>query len=54
MKNLIFLAWGVTLCFCLYQTKTPSKPTVKQLRHDHCPHNVIEAPEELTGCIVLG
>jgi hypothetical protein len=54
MKNLIFSLWGLTLCFCLYQSKTTDKqPTpIPQLTEiqDSCNSNVFH-PIKLTGAI---
>jgi hypothetical protein len=50
MKNLIFLLWGLTLCFCLYQTKANGKQLVTALKNNHCSSNVF-LPIKLTGAI---
>lgn len=50
MKNLIFLLWGLTLCFCLYQSKTTDKQPTKPNAPNKCPSNVF-LPIKLTGAI---
>jgi hypothetical protein len=50
MKNLIFLLCGLTLCFCLYQTKANGKQSVRALKNNHCNSNTFH-PIKLTGAI---